>query len=70
MWQENDLIPQKNRLMADKEKNKESLLKLIGVPVAIALLAGGTSPWWVSLFRDGNSESPDSKTSATKTNVL
>lgn len=34
----------------DKEKDK-SLLSQLVVPVATALIVGGTAPWWVTLFQ-------------------
>ncbi|MGD1896358.1 MAG: hypothetical protein ACFB16_05325 [Phormidesmis sp.] len=50
--------------MTDSENKKESfvnkLLLAVVVPVAIALLAGGTSPWWWSEIFDRASSTPTS----------
>ena len=35
-------------------RKDSSLLKLVGIPVLIALLAGGSAPWWVDLIRSSD----------------
>jgi hypothetical protein len=44
-----------NKNPKDSEDKSNSLVNKLVVPILIALIAGGTSPWWVNLFR-GNGE--------------
>ncbi|MBE9102874.1 hypothetical protein [Vacuolonema iberomarrocanum] len=36
----------------DKKDKSNSLASSLVVPILIALIAGGTAPWWIDLFRD------------------
>ena len=43
----------------DQKDKSNSLVNKLVVPILIALIAGGTSPWWVDLFRgNGNASKP------------
>jgi hypothetical protein len=39
----------------NKSNSENSLFNTLIVPVLLALAAGGTAPWWISLFRESSS---------------
>lgn len=45
--------------MADSEKSSEGWLKPLVIAVAVAIIGGGTAPWWLDAFHQG----PDKATS-------
>jgi hypothetical protein len=54
----------------DQKDKSNSLVNKVVVPTLIALIAGGTAPWWANLFRDsGEASKPITSTKTEGTNA-
>lgn len=44
----------------EQKKQDNSIFKVLVVPILIALVAGGTSPWWIGFFKEKDAENQKS----------
>lgn len=52
----------------NNEPNEKSFLKSLVIPLATALVVGGTAPWWVELLKGNSQESSNQSPSPSVTN--
>jgi hypothetical protein len=50
--------PPQRPFEADKARRPESLLSRLLVPIVVALVVGGSAPWWLTKVFDGTAASP------------
>mgnify|MGYP001796643193 CR=1 FL=1 len=49
-----------NEKKKDQKNQDDSIFKILVVPIFIALVAGGTSPWWIDFFKEKDAENQPS----------